>query len=177
MEVRLLPRAHIFTMKRIYDHLIEKHKQKIPLTILIYFLATFIIVRSFIYAWTYDYIPQISLIINGTHIHHLNYGIFILAAVGYWLLVKKDNINKLKIAKIYGIGLALAFDEFGMWLHLENNYWIRASYDIIIVITTLLLNHIYFHNIWRKIFKEYMILAEKIWNNFRENKNDKDKLD
>ncbi|MEA3295692.1 MAG: hypothetical protein U9Q27_00915 [Patescibacteria group bacterium] len=158
-------------MKKTYNHLIEKHKQKIPLTILIYFLSTFIIVRSFVYAWTYDYIPQISLIINETHIHHLNYGIFILAAVGYWLLVKDNNGNKFKIAKIYGIGLALALDEFGMWLYLENNYWIRASYDIIIITTTLLLNHIYFHNIWRKIFKEYMILAKKILNNFRKKKN------
>lgn len=157
-------------MKKIYHHLIEKHKQKIPLTILIYFLSTFIIVRSFVYAWTYDYIPQISLIINGIQVHHLNYGIFILAAVGYWLLVKENNINKLKIAKIYGIGLAFTFDEFGMWLHLENDYWIRASYDIIIVITTLLLNHIYFHNIWRKIFKEYAILIKKILGNFRKNK-------
>jgi len=38
----------------------------------------------------------------------------------------------------YGIGLALTFDEFGMWLHLGGGYWQRASFDAIIVLAALL---------------------------------------
>ena len=39
---------------------------------------------------------------------------------------------------MYGIGLALTFDEFGMWLHLGGGYWQRASFDAIIVLAALL---------------------------------------
>ena len=39
---------------------------------------------------------------------------------------------------VYAIGLALTFDEFGMWLHLGGSYWQRASFDAITVVGTLL---------------------------------------
>lgn len=35
---------------------------------------------------------------------------------------------------IYGIGMALTFDEFGMWLHLGGSYWQRASFDAVVVL-------------------------------------------
>lgn len=40
-------------------------------------------------------------------------------------------------AVIYGIGMALTFDEFGMWLHLGGSYWQRASFDAVIVLLTV----------------------------------------
>jgi hypothetical protein len=39
---------------------------------------------------------------------------------------------------LYAIGLALTFDEFGMWLHLGGPYWQRASYDAVVVIAAAL---------------------------------------
>lgn len=36
------------------------------------------------------------------------------------------------------MGLALTFDEFGMWLHLGGPYWQRASFDAIIVLAAML---------------------------------------
>ena len=39
---------------------------------------------------------------------------------------------------IYAIGLALTFDEFGMWLHLGGPYWQRASFDAVVTISSLL---------------------------------------
>ena len=36
------------------------------------------------------------------------------------------------------IGLALTFDEFGMWLHLGGSYWQRASFDAVVVIAASL---------------------------------------
>ncbi len=39
---------------------------------------------------------------------------------------------------IYGVGLGLTFDEFGMWLHLGGPYWQRASYDAVITIASVL---------------------------------------
>ncbi|MBE7158334.1 MAG: hypothetical protein INR62_07850 [Rhodospirillales bacterium] len=37
----------------------------------------------------------------------------------------------------YGFGMALTFDEFGMWLHLGGSYWQRGSFDAVIVILSL----------------------------------------
>ena len=42
------------------------------------------------------------------------------------------------MAVAYGVGLALTFDEFGMWLHLGGGYWQRASFDAVVVIAALL---------------------------------------
>jgi hypothetical protein len=157
-------------MRKILHYLIHKHiamhDKKIPFTVFVYFFTTFVLLRVFIYAWTYGYIPEISVVIKGIEIHHLSYGIFILAIVGYWSLVNKKEETRVKIAKIYGIGLALAFDEFGMWLHLENNYWLRQSYDAIIIITAWLLNAIYLTPIWKKIFKQEILLGKKLLNKF-----------
>ena len=38
---------------------------------------------------------------------------------------------------LYAIGLALTFDEFGMWLHLGGPYWQRASFDAIVLIAAV----------------------------------------
>ena len=148
-------------MGRIFQNLIRKHNRRIPFVILTYFLATFILVRILVYGWTYGIIPEISLTIDGVEIHHFNFGIFILVLVGYWLLVKE--VDHFKIAKFYGIGLALAFDEFGMWLHLKDDYWIRQSYDGIIVITAILLNIVYLGNIWQKIIDKNVNLIKRIF--------------
>ena len=41
------------------------------------------------------------------------------------------------VAFAYGFGMALTFDEFGMWLHLGGSYWQRGSFDAVIVILSL----------------------------------------
>ncbi len=82
-------------------------------------------------------IPDLYVHIRGTHIHHLNFGIFLLSAVGAYLLFKRPEDKALRItAGAYGIGMALTFDEFGMWLHLGGSYWQRASWDAMVVLTT-----------------------------------------
>src|ERR1700679_3267512 len=74
--------------------------------------------------------PELFFHVKGTHVHHLNYGIFLLSITGAVLLFGSPRGNRRPPgAVIYGIGLALTFDEFGMWLHLDGQYWQRASYD------------------------------------------------
>jgi hypothetical protein len=72
-------------------------------------------------------------------VHHLNYGIFLLCGVGAYLLFTPLAQRALRAAAVtYGIGLALTFDEFGIWLHLGGGYWQRASFDAIIVLAAVL---------------------------------------
>ena len=84
-------------------------------------------------------IPNLFLFLRGTHIHHLNYGIFLLAAVAGYLLFKRP-VGKAGdySAVAYGFAMALTFDEFGMWLHLGGSYWQRASVDAMIILAALL---------------------------------------
>lgn len=84
-------------------------------------------------------IPDLYLYVGGTHVHHLNYGIFLLAGVGAWLLLRRPEGRKFTAAAvIYGVGMGLTFDEFGMWIHLGGAYWQRASWDAITVIAAAL---------------------------------------
>jgi len=79
--------------------------------------------------------PDLFLHLSGTHVHHLNYGIFLLSAVAGVLLFARLNDKQRSVcALVYGIGMALTFDEFGMWLHLGGSYWQRASFDAVIVL-------------------------------------------
>ena len=75
---------------------------------------------------------------GGTHVHHLNYGIFLLSTIGAVLLFAQLNdAQRDMCAVVYGFAMALTFDEFGMWLHLGGSYWQRASFDAVIVLLTL----------------------------------------
>ncbi len=106
---------------------------------LVAFVLTFIVSRVVVYMIMSRTIPDLFLNVGGTHVHHLNYGILLLSGVGAYLIFYRPTGRRLIWATtIYGIGLALTFDEFGMWLHLGGSYWQRASYDAVVVIASLL---------------------------------------
>ena len=73
-------------------------------------------------------------ILEDVRIHHFAYGIIILAASGYLALVNNDPRSKYLIALLHGLGLGLAFDEFGIWLRLSDNSTARFSYDGVVVL-------------------------------------------
>ncbi len=103
------------------------------------FIVTFIIARTMVLLIMAQRIPNLYFFLSGTHVHHLNYGIFLLAAVGAFLLLGPRSDRSLRIlALVYGIAMALTFDEFGMWLHLGGSYWQRASIDASIIVAALL---------------------------------------
>ncbi len=73
-----------------------------------------------------------------THVHHLNYGIFLLCTVRRRSsLLSGQRARTVVVRGAYGFSLALTFDEFGMWLHLGGSYWQRASFDAVIVVASL----------------------------------------
>jgi hypothetical protein len=99
------------------------------------FLLTFLASRILVILIMARKVPDFFLHLGGTHVHHLNYGIFLLSAVGGILLFIPIGPEMRRwCAVAYGIGLALTFDEFGMWLHLGGGYWQRASFDAVIVL-------------------------------------------
>ena len=106
--------------------------------LLVAFVLTFIAARVVVYLIMSRRMPDLYLHLGGTHVHHLNYGIFLLVFVGGWLLLLPPPRYRLTVpAILYGVGLALTFDEFGMWLHLGGSYWQRASWDAIVVLVSL----------------------------------------
>lgn len=104
------------------------------------FVFTFVIARILVILIMAGKLPPALFFhVQGTHVHHLNYGIFILSAVGAYLVFARPQGKMLSLAAaVYGVGLGLTFDEFGMWLHLGGMYWQRASYDAVVTIAALL---------------------------------------
>ncbi len=106
---------------------------------LLAFIITFTLARIVVLLIMARRIPNLYLFLDRTHVHHLNYGIFLLAGVGAYLLFADPHGNARRGAAFaYGIAMALTFDEFGMWLHLGGSYWQRASIDATVVVAALL---------------------------------------
>ena len=110
-----------------------------PRIVLLAFLISFAAARIVVFLIMDRRMPDLFLHIGGTHVHHLNYGIFLLAGVaGHLLFARPGKRATDGIAVLYGIGLALTFDEFGMWIHLGGGYWQRASFDAVCVVAAIL---------------------------------------
>ena len=85
------------------------------------------------------------VLIGGTHVHHLVWGILLLLVVGYLGLVQPraerdaGALGRL-MALLYGAGAALTLDEFALWLRLRDVYWERegrASIDAVLLFGAL----------------------------------------
>lgn len=125
-------------------------------TILLFFLIAFSLSRLAVYLYQFQLFPPYPFAnLFGTHIHHFVFGIGLIAFVGFLTLTFPAHLVqhwRPRLSALYGFGLGWILDEFGMWLKLENNYYMRASYDAIIIATVVLLNFIYFRRIWVKLF-------------------------
>jgi hypothetical protein len=102
------------------------------------FLVTFVVSRICVFLIMSGEMPNFYFFLHGTHVHHLNYGIFLLATVCGYSVFRRPVRRKAELtALIYGVAMGLTFDEFGMWLHLGGSYWQRASVDAVIVVAAL----------------------------------------
>lgn len=133
-------------VKESYREILVKPRKHINFWILFSFLPTFLICRLMVYI-----APDLFINIRGVHIHHLTYGVFLLVIAGFMSQNLEHPKWKVPVAVIYGIGLALSFDEFGMWLRLQDNYLLRQSYDAMLIILSMLISMVYFSNFWFRI--------------------------
>jgi hypothetical protein len=102
------------------------------------FILTFILSRVCVFLIMSQAMPNMYLFMGSTHVHHLNYGIFLLSAVCGYSVFRRPMGRAAEItALLYGVAMGLTFDEFGMWLHLGGSYWQRASVDAVIVVAAV----------------------------------------
>jgi hypothetical protein len=75
--------------------------------------------------------------IGGVHVHHQVWGILLVLVVGLIeFRYRPDSPWAEVLGALFGVGAALALDEFALWLHLEDVYWSaegRKSIDAIMV--------------------------------------------
>ena len=102
-----------------------------PITVA--FLLTFLIARLISHIDPHFYIQ----IVEDLHIHHYAYGIFILSVSGYLALAATKPRHKYLISLMHGVGLGMAFDEFGLWLRLTDETTARFSYDGALILGAL----------------------------------------
>jgi hypothetical protein len=103
------------------------------------FILTFGLSRVCVFLIMSGAIPNLYFFLGGTHVHHLNYGIFLLSAVCGYSVFRRPVGRAAEItALLYGVAMGLTFDEFGMWLHLGGSYWQRASVDAVIIVAAVL---------------------------------------
>jgi hypothetical protein len=120
-------------------HLHRETAHKLARLALFSFLVTFILSRVFVFLIMSKMMPNMYCFVQGTHVHHLNYGIFLLATVAGYSVFRRPTSRAAEVtALLYGLAMGLTFDEFGMWLHLGGSYWQRASVDAVIVVSALL---------------------------------------
>jgi len=119
-------------------HILRETAHKLARRTLFGFIVTFILARIFVFLIMAQLMPNMYFFMHGTHVHHLNYGIFLLAAVCGYSVFRRPVGRAAEItALLYGVAMGLTFDEFGMWLHLGGSYWQRTSVDAVIVVAAL----------------------------------------
>src|SRR5437879_11606321 len=131
-------------LKELYHfHFRDERRERLFLAS-VAFLVTFAIVRGITHAIRAGGGPFHNVSSGGLHIHHLVWGIVLLLVVGYvWLL--EVGVGSSWVASLtaitFGIGAALALDEFALWLNLSDVYWEqkgRDSIDAVLICAGLL---------------------------------------
>lgn len=87
------------------------------------------------------FLPVNEIWISGYHIHHFFFGFGALIVAG-WLLLFRENFSRYYAGVLYGTGLGIFIDEFGMLLT-EGNYFATSSYFAAMTFLSLLLVGVY----------------------------------
>ncbi len=82
--------------------------------------------------------PLKDVTVRGVHIHHQVFGIVMMFVFGVLMVAINPLDLQLNVfAVAFGVGVGLAFDEFALWLHLDDVYWSqqgRKSIDAVAIV-------------------------------------------
>ena len=85
--------------------------------------------------------PIKDITIGGVHIHHQVFGIVLMFLSGLLIVATRAQDALLNVlALLFGVGVGLAFDEFALWLHLDDVYWSeqgRKSIDAVAIVLVI----------------------------------------
>ena len=118
-----------------YDYFVETGRSP-ALCLLLAFIVTYAITRSITVRIHKRAQQQDSastqqpervvkdVFIGGVHIHHQVWGILLVLLVGLLEFRFRPDAPWVELlAALFGVGAALALDEFALWLHVEDVYW------------------------------------------------------
>ncbi|RZN40310.1 MAG: hypothetical protein EFT35_03120 [Methanophagales archaeon ANME-1-THS] len=116
----------------------DSKKLQIQFVILLSFIISFLIARAFVLLLNVPINPAYQLWLKGYRVHHFFFGIAVLM-IGGWLS-HLHNGGKLTMisAALYGIGVGLVVDEFGLLLTF-GDYWAAQSYLFFVIISLFFL--------------------------------------
>ncbi len=132
--------------------ILRPKKLEMQFIILFFFIISFLIARSFVVLLNADINPTFQLWMKGYRIHHFFFGIGLLVIGGWLGHIYHGNILSLLSAGIYGIGLGLIADEFGLMLTF-GDYWADQSYTFFVAISLFLLVTLLFESY--KVFTSF----------------------
>ena len=112
------------------DQLVEHERQGIFL-VLVGFLGSFGFIRLSARLGRSPRVPWWPGSVvsdSGVHLHHLVWGICLMTASGALGFALFDSSPWFEVcAACFGIGAGLTFDEFALWIYLEDVYWAREG--------------------------------------------------
>jgi len=85
---------------------------------------------------------------NPMHIHHFNYGLLIVGAVGVAALSPWGRRPLRTLSLLFGLGCGLTFDEFALFWNLKPDYYQGLSLITSAIVAVLLIQLAYFRRFW-----------------------------
>lgn len=135
----------------------KKRQNEIPFLIFIAFLISFTIARMYVLLDLGGPAPGTKTY----QLHHLYYGIALLIIAG-WIAINYRDKSLLRItALIYGSGIGIFFDEIGLILTHFRNYYDGITYTVVIIVSLIFLNIVFFKEFWESVRTELQTFAEK----------------
>lgn len=90
---------------------------------------------------------------NPMHIHHFNYGLFLVGIAGLLALAPLGRRRLRGLAFVFGFGAGLVFDEFALFWNLNPEYAQDLSLIAAGIAAAVLIQLIYFRRFWAAVFR------------------------
>jgi len=90
---------------------------------------------------------------NPMHIHHFNYGLFLVGIAGLVALSPLGRRRLRGLAFVFGFGAGLVFDEFALFWNLNPEYAQELSLVAAAIAAAVLIQLIYFRRFWSALLR------------------------